>query len=79
MPLAMEEKLFTLLSDYAKVPREKISVHSRMQDFAEDSLAITELSFKLRKAFEVPIADEDLDPLETVGELIELVDTRLAS
>ncbi|RUP97607.1 acyl carrier protein, partial [Corynebacterium pseudodiphtheriticum] len=48
-------------------------------DFADDSLAITELSFKLRKAFEVPIADKDLDPLEIVGELLELVDLRLAS
>lgn len=79
MAVTTEDKLLTLLSDYAKVPRDSITVHSSMQDFADDSLAITELSFKLRKAFEVPIADQDLDPLETVGELLELVDVRLTS
>ena len=42
-----------------------------------DSLQITELLFEIEEAFEVKIADEEAMQLRTVGELVDLIASKV--
>jgi acyl carrier protein len=73
MPADIENRIVELISAACEVPKEEITPESRLEELGLDSLVLTELGLKLRKEFGVTAADEDLDQVETVGELFRLV------
>ena len=70
----IEDRIVTLISEAARIPKEKVTPDTRLEELDIDSLVIVDLSFKLRKEFDVPPdIDQELDHAETVNEIIDLV------
>lgn len=70
----IEDRIVTLISEAGRIPKEKVTPDTRLEELDIDSLVIVDLSFKLRKEFDVPPdIDQELDRAETVNEIIDLV------
>lgn len=70
----IEDRVVTLISETGQIPKEEVTLDTRMEDLNIDSLVIAELSLKLRIAFDVPPdIDQELDQAETVKEVIDIV------
>jgi acyl carrier protein len=66
----IQDRLIVLISDVSEVPVEDITPETMLEDLGFDSLVLVELAMKLRKEFGVAASDEELDTVETVGELL---------
>ena len=59
---------------------DKIKVESRLQqDLGLDSLQSVNLILELENVFDVEIGDEEIESLETVADVIRLVEAKKAS
>ncbi|WNV85400.1 acyl carrier protein [Umezawaea sp. Da 62-37] len=66
----VEDRLVVLIGEISEVPVEDITSETPLEDLGFDSLVLVELAMKLRKEFGVVASDEELDEVETVGELL---------
>jgi acyl carrier protein len=72
--MSIENRVKTLVSDQLKVSEDKIKLESKfIEDLNADSLDFTELVMALEDEFQISIADEDLEKIRTVGDVIEYV------
>lgn len=70
----IDRRVVAMISEASKIPESEIDPESRLDELEIDSLVIVELSFKLRKEFDIdPETDRQLDDAETVGQIIDLV------
>lgn len=46
------------------------------EDMALDSLEVVQMIMAIEEAFDIEIADEDVDSLKTVGELVEYIEEK---
>lgn len=75
----LEEKLITLMSNELEIPREKITLGATFADDLEvDSLGVVEMLMALEDEFGIEIPDEEAEGIQTVGEAIELVQSKLS-
>ena len=77
--MQVRHKTLQLLTRYAnEATREAVSVDSRIEQLALDSLAMFEIVYELEECFEVEFDEEELARMKTVGELVECVERKLA-
>ena len=63
-----------ILEEVAKVDRAKVAQDKRLrEDLGIDSLSLIEVAVAAEDEFGVPLPDEDLERLQTVGEVIDYV------
>lgn len=75
----LEEKLINLMSSELEIPREKITLEATFSDDLEvDSLGVVEMLMALEDEFGIEIPDEEAEGIQTVGEAIDLVQTKLS-
>lgn len=75
----LEEKLITLMSSELEIPREKITLEATFSDDLEvDSLGVVEMLMALEDEFGIEIPDEEAEGILTVGEAIDLVQSKLS-
>lgn len=75
----LEEKLIALMSNELEIPREKITLNATFSDDLEvDSLGVVEMLMALEDEFGIEIPDEEAEGIETVGEAIDLVQSKLS-
>ena len=71
------EKVMLIISEKLGVDTEQISPDLAFRDdLGVDSLDFCEVVWEVEKRFKLTIADEDLEQIHTVGDLVELVDQR---
>lgn len=73
MRAELEGRVLDMVSERADVAVTELSGDTRLEDLGFDSLVLAELSVKLRKELGVQASDDELDFIDTVGELLELV------
>lgn len=58
-----------------EVDRSRVTVESSLRDdFGIDSLQAVTMVLRLEEAFDIEVADEELEQLRTVGDLIRLIE-----
>jgi acyl carrier protein len=74
----IESKLTDLLVDELGIERDDIRADAKFEeDLDVDSLGVVELLMALEDNFGVKIPDEEAEQISTVGEAIDLVETKL--
>jgi acyl carrier protein len=72
------EDVKTIIADYLDINVAKLTESSNLRDdFGIDSLNFVELVMELEEKFQIRISDEDVEHVETVGELAAVVDRLL--
>lgn len=71
--------LAAIIEEIAEVPAEEVSLEQRFVDDLDiDSLAMIEIAAQTEVAFELDISPETLADLLTVGDAVELVQSKRA-
>jgi acyl carrier protein len=66
------EKVRDILIEQLGVPRDQITPDARiMADLGADSLDMVEIGMTVEEAFNLIISDEEMEKVETVGDLYE--------
>ena len=71
-----QEKVIELIAALKRIPQEKITLDSKLQELGMDSLDAINLIFELESAFDVSIPDEFTQNIATVRDIVERL-TRL--
>ncbi|GLZ42495.1 phosphopantetheine-binding protein [Actinokineospora sp. NBRC 105648] len=72
----MFETLKTILVDKLKISPDQITLEASKEDVELDSLAVVELSLVLEKELGLKISDDELIEVDTVGEIVALMNER---
>jgi acyl carrier protein len=73
------EKVIATLASVKRIPAEKISLETNLQDLGIDSLDVFTLLFELENAFKISIPDDDVRSIRTVNDIVEGVKKILAA
>jgi acyl carrier protein len=74
----IESKLADLLVDELGLERDKVTPEARFEEDLEvDSLGVVELLMALEDGFGVKIADEEAEQIATVGQAVDIVESKL--
>lgn len=76
---AVAEKVISTLASVKRIPAEKISLETNLQELGIDSLDVFTLLFELENAFKISIPDDDVRSIRTVGDVVEGIKKILAA
>ena len=72
------DKFKSCAVEVLQVPAEKITLEAKFTDDLEaDSLEVVELVMALEEAFDITVAETELEGIETIGQAYELVTSKL--
>ena len=78
--MAKEEifnKLKELVADQLGVEEDEVTMEATMQDdLGADSLDLVDLVMSVEEEFGVKVADEDLENIKTVGDIVNYIEER---
>ena len=73
------EKLKELVVDQLGVEEDEVTMEASMQDdLGADSLDLVDLVMSVEEEFGVKVADEDLENIKTVGEIVDYIEENKA-
>jgi acyl carrier protein len=71
------EKVKKLLAEQLNIGAEKVTMQSRViEDLGADSLDVVEMLMVLEDEFNVTVTDEESLKLKTVGDIVNLIDSK---
>ena len=71
------EKLKELVVDQLGVEEDEVTMEASMQDdLGADSLDLVDLVMSVEEEFGVKVADEDLENIKTVGDIVNYIEER---
>lgn len=71
------DKLKELVVDQLGVEEDEITMEATMQDdLGADSLDLVDLVMSVEEEFGVKVADEDLENIKTVGDIVNYIEER---
>ncbi len=68
---AVAEKVIATLASVKRIPAEKITLETNLQELGIDSLDVFTLLFELENAFKISIPDDDVRSIRTVNDIVE--------
>jgi acyl carrier protein len=68
---AVAEKVIATLASVKRIPADKITLETNLQDLGIDSLDVFTLLFELENAFRISIPDDDVRSIRTVNDIVE--------
>lgn len=72
--MSLEEKVIKLVMEQLEVTKEECSLEaSFIDDLGADSLDLVELIMEMEEAFGVEIADEELEKIRTIKDVIDFL------
>jgi len=72
--MSLEEKVIKLVMDQLDVTKEECALEaSFIDDLGADSLDLVELIMEMEEAFGVEIADEELEKIRTIKDVIDFL------
>lgn len=72
------EKVKTILSNQFDVEEDTITLDTNIQeDLGADSLDVVDMLMSLEDEFDVEIPDEEIDHIQTVGDLVSYIEEHL--
>jgi acyl carrier protein len=76
---AVAEKVISTLASVKRIPADKITLETSLQDLGIDSLDVFTLLFELENAFKISIPDDDVRSLRTVNDVVDGIKKLLAA
>jgi acyl carrier protein len=73
------EKVIATLASVKRIPADKITVDTNLQELGIDSLDVFTLLFELENAFKISIPDDDVRSIRTVNDIVEGIKKLLAA
>ena len=71
------DKLKELVGDQLGVEEDEVTMEATMQDdLGADSLDLVDLVMSVEEEFGVKVADEDLENIKTVGDIVNYIEER---
>jgi acyl carrier protein len=70
MPDPVAEKVIATLASVKRIPADKITIDTNLQELGIDSLDVFTLLFELENAFKISIPDDDVRSLRTVNDVV---------
>ena len=71
------DKLKELVVDQLGVEEDEVTMEASMQDdLGADSLDLVDLVMSVEEEFGVKVADEDLENIKTVGDIVNFIEDR---
>jgi acyl carrier protein len=67
----LAEKVLSTIATSKRIPRERVSLDSTLEDLGMDSLDQLNLLFALESDFNISIPDEEAKSIRTVREMVE--------
>ncbi|MDX6582958.1 MAG: acyl carrier protein [Solirubrobacterales bacterium] len=74
----VEQRVIDALVEFGE-ERENLKPEARFEDLDVDSLDLVELAQIVEDEYGIEITDSDLEKIETVGDVVELISSRLAA
>lgn len=72
------EKVRSLISEQLDVEEDKITLETTFEDIDADSLDVVELVMALEEEFNLEIADEEVEKIKTVGDIINYIEKQVS-
>jgi acyl carrier protein len=79
MPDAVAEKVIATLATVKRIPAEKITLETNLQELGIDSLDVFTLLFELENAFKISIPDDDVRSIRTVNDIVDGIKKLIAA
>jgi acyl carrier protein len=77
---SVEERVKSIVSDLLGVDEDQVETNSNFRnDLEADSLDLVELIMAFEEEFGGEITDEDAQKIETVGQAVEYIQTRMTT
>ena len=75
--MTLEEKVISIITEQLDVTREEcIPAASFIDDLGADSLDLVELIMEMEEAFDIQIADNELEKIRTVKDVLDYLKNR---
>ena len=72
------EKVRSLISEQLDIDEDKITPETTFEDIDADSLDVVELVMALEEEFDLEIADEEVEKIQTVGDVVGYIEKHLS-
>ena len=72
------DKIKKMISDQLDYEADKIDMQTSFEEIDADSLDIVELVMALEEEFHLEIADEDVEKIATVGDVVSYVEAHIS-
>ncbi len=69
------EKIRMLISEQMSMDENSIDINARFDELGADTLDIVELVMAVEQEFDIEIADEEVEKITSIKELVEIVKT----
>ena len=76
---AVAEQVISTLASVKKIPADKITLQTNLQELGVDSLDVFTLLFELENAFKISIPDDDVRSIRTVNDVVQGIKKILAA
>ncbi|MGB0036635.1 MAG: acyl carrier protein [Candidatus Acidiferrales bacterium] len=73
------ETVIATLASVKRIPADKITLETNLQELGIDSLDVFTLLFELENAFKISIPDDDVRSIRTVSDVVEGIRKLLAA
>lgn len=74
MVMEIFAKVKTLIVEQLDVEEEKVTADTTFEDIDADSLDVVELVMALEEEFDLEIADEEVENIKTVGDIVSYIE-----
>ncbi len=78
MEVEVFEKIKGLISEQLEVDEEKIEMKTTFEDIDADSLDVVELVMALEEEYNLEIADEEVEKIKTVGDIVNYIEKQIS-
>jgi acyl carrier protein len=76
---AVADKVIATLASVKRIPADKITLQTNLQDLGIDSLDVFTLLFELENAFKISIPDDDVRSIKTVNDVVDGIKKLIAA
>ena len=73
----LQERLYALVANQLGLEREELAPEAHiLDDLGADSLVVVELVMALEESFDIVVPDEDVERLQTIGDVQQYLELR---
>jgi len=73
----LQERLYALVANQLGLEREELAPEAHiLDDLGADSLDVVELMMALEESFDIVVPDEDVERLQTIGDVQQYLELR---
>lgn len=75
--MSVFDKVKALIVEQLDVDGEKVTMTTTFEDIDADSLDVVELVMALEEEFGIEIADEEVEKIKTVGDIVKYIEDNI--